>query len=234
MNLRDTYAGEESGPVQINADVKVMACRKKFLRFFPKGFEDAKYVAWERGYKVNAHEEWEKMLNKVEFEALLRQQKYVEIATRAVRIESRTNFLFSFEKMALRDALKSRTGARQFAKGLYHFLHGEAALGYRFERWLLVVQELPRKQTRVFTWPVVTVFGFIAQPGEHIFLKPMVTKKAAAEIGFAFEYHPTPSWSTYENLLRFGETIHKISMSPKDQIDVQSFIWVLGSDEYAS
>src|SRR5205085_2387758 len=26
-------------------------CRRKFLRFFPGGFRDEKYVDWERGYK---------------------------------------------------------------------------------------------------------------------------------------------------------------------------------------
>jgi hypothetical protein len=32
------------------------ASRRKFLRFFPKGFYDEKYIAWERGYKWQAHE----------------------------------------------------------------------------------------------------------------------------------------------------------------------------------
>jgi hypothetical protein len=33
---------------------------------------------------------------------------------------------------------------------------------------------LPRRQSRVLTWPLITVFGFIAEPGTHIFLKPTV------------------------------------------------------------
>jgi hypothetical protein len=28
-----------------------LACREKFLRFFPEGFSDPKYVEWESGYK---------------------------------------------------------------------------------------------------------------------------------------------------------------------------------------
>jgi hypothetical protein len=39
------------------------------------------------------------------FTGLLRANKFEEIAMRAVRIESRTNLIFSFEKMALRDAV---------------------------------------------------------------------------------------------------------------------------------
>ena len=30
----------------------------------------------------------------------------------------------------------------------------------RFDRWCRRRRELPRKQTRVLTWPIVTVFGF--------------------------------------------------------------------------
>ena len=40
-------------------------CRKKFLRFFPRGFEDETYVAWERDYKSSANREWGRMLNQV-------------------------------------------------------------------------------------------------------------------------------------------------------------------------
>ncbi len=101
--------------------------RKKFLRYFPKGFRDETYIDWERGYKWNAHEQWMTVLAAREFKALLAQKKFAEIAAHAVRIESRTNLLFSFEKMALRDAVKSPEGAREFATDLYKFLHGRGS-----------------------------------------------------------------------------------------------------------
>ena len=60
------------------------------------------------------------------------------------------------------------------------------------------------RRTRVLTWPIVTVFGFIAQPDRHFFLKPNVTKLAAAEYGFDFQYQPRPSFGTYASLLEFA------------------------------
>src|SRR4030095_1121326 len=96
--------------------------------------------------------------------ALLRAGQAEEIARRAVTIESRTNLLFSFEKMALRDAVRSPAGAHRFARALDEFLEGQPPDQLRFERWRDAVAALPRKQTRVLTWPVLTVFGFIAQP----------------------------------------------------------------------
>jgi hypothetical protein len=96
------------------------------------------------------------------------------------------------------------------------------------------VAGLPRKQSRVLTWPVATVFGFIAQPEAHIFLKPTVTRVAAKEYGFNFHYRSGPSWEPYSSLLAFaGEIEHDLrDLRPRDLIDIQSFIWVLGSDEY--
>ncbi|MBA3273171.1 MAG: hypothetical protein H0T11_04770 [Chthoniobacterales bacterium] len=108
--------------------------------------------------------------------SLINAGQHSESAARAVRVESRTNLLFSFEKMALRDAVKSAKGARNFAVGLYDFLYGAGGPQQKFEQWCEAVAALPRKQTRVLTWPVITVFGFIAQPGQHIFLKPNVTR----------------------------------------------------------
>jgi hypothetical protein len=209
-------------------------CRRKFLRFFPDGFQDETYLAWERDYKWNANREWERMLNQSAFSRLLREGDYAEVALRAVRIEARTNLIFSFEKMALRDAVKSAAGARMFATGLYNFLYGKGRMQERFDTWCNVVAELPRKQTRVSTWPIVTVFGFLAQPEKHIFLKPNVTRTAAHEYGVPFHYQSRPEWKTYVNCLEFAETVRSDleDLSPCDMIDLQSFIWVQGSSEY--
>jgi hypothetical protein len=142
--------------------------------------------------------------------------------------------LFSFEKMALRDAMKSAAGAERFAAGLYEFLHGRGADERRFDAWCAVVEGFPRRQTRVLTWPVTTVFGFIAQPDRHIFLKPNVTRTAAAAYGFDFEYASRPNWATYQSLLAFGDRVmrEQKDLAPRDLIDAQGFIWVQGSDEY--
>jgi hypothetical protein len=209
-------------------------CRKKFLTQFPGGFNDETYLEWERNYKWNAHVMWELALNYTAFQELLRDEKFSDIAAHAVRIESRTNLLFSFEKMALRDAVRSPEGAKAFATGLYHFLHGAGNDETRFNLWRDVVAKLPRVQTRVLTWPVLTVFGFIAQPDRHVFLKPNVTREAAKEYGFEFDYHSKPSWATYESLIAFAQTVMRDQrdLDPKDLIDAQGFIWVQGSDEY--
>ena len=101
--------------------------------------------------------------------------------------------------------------------------------------WVATIDSLPRKQTRVLTWPLVTVFGFIAQPDRHIFLKPNTTREAARKIGVSFDYLSRPNWKTYADYLSLAESVRKSirDMRPRDMIDIQSFLWVQGSDEYA-
>ena len=209
-------------------------CRRKFLRYFPEGFRDETYIDWERDYKEAAHQQWEASLGRREFRRLLDAGDFAEIAARAARIEGKTNLLFSFEKMALRDALNPAEGAEAFARGLFDFLQGKGGDRQRFERWIETVAALPRRQTRVLTWPLATVFGFIAQPEKHFFLKPMVTRRAAEAYGFEFQYRSKPNWETYASVLEFAETVRRdqADLKPKDMIDLQGFIWVQGSDEY--
>ena len=206
----------------------------KFLRLFPKGFQDETYLNWERDYKWKAHTQWNAKRNRSAFRTLLRKGRFMEIAECAVRIESRTNLLFSFEKMALRDAVRSSAGARSFATWLYAFVSGAGPAKHKFESWCRVVAGLPHKQTRVLPWPVMTVFGFIAQPEAHVFLTPNTMRAAVREYGLVFHYEPPPSWITYQSFLECASAVRRDlrDMPPRDMIDVQSFLWVLGSDEY--
>lgn len=211
-------------------------CRRKFLRVFPDGFRDDTYLDWERDYKWQTHQRWEAALGRAEFHRLIRAGEHCEIAARAVRVEqqSRHSMIFSFEKMALRDAVRSGAGAATFANGLYDYVYGSGDLERRFTRWVEAVAALPRRQTRVLTWPLVTVFGFIARPDSHMFLKPTVTKAAAAAYGFDFKYSSRPNWTTYRSVLEFARMVRGdlSDLRPRDMIDIQSFIWVQGSDEY--
>ena len=210
------------------------ACRDKFLHFFPRGFRDETYLAWERDYKWDAHVAWRSALGGGRLAELIAAGDHRAAVREAVRIESRTNLLFSFEKMALRDAVSSDAGALAFATGLQDWLYGAGSEQQRFERWVEVVDALPRRQTRVLTWPLVTVFGFLARPKVHFFMKPRVTQAAAAAYGYDLAYRSRPSWELYAGLLDFTGVVRRdlADLKPRDQIDIQSFLWVQGSAEY--
>src|SRR5881392_1994868 len=110
---------QEAPRRRATAPSPALRCRRKFLRFFPRGFRDETYLDWERSYKWETHGRWHEALGRGEFRRLLRAREFSEIAARAVRVEqrSRHSMICSFEKMALRDAVKSAEGAGAFAEG---------------------------------------------------------------------------------------------------------------------
>jgi hypothetical protein len=224
----------KASPQQAAPSRQAVRARRKFLRHFPGGFRDETYLDWERGYKWDAHQRWDASLNHFALASLINARKFEEIAASAIRIESRTNLLFSFEKMALRDAVRSPTGAKIFALALFDLLHGPGPSDVRFSEWIDAIGRLPRRQTRVLTWPLVTVFGFIAKPDTHFFLKPNVTREAARRYGVELKYASRPSWPLYKGLLDFVARVRADirDLRPRDMIDMQSFLWVQGSDEY--
>ena len=103
-------------------------CRRKFLLQFPGGFHDPTYLAWERDYKWQTHSRWQQELPRDVFRKLLAEGQFEEASSRAVRVEQqcRHAMLFSFEKMALRDALRSPQGSKDFSRGVQDYLHGRA------------------------------------------------------------------------------------------------------------
>ncbi|QJW83417.1 hypothetical protein HK414_02125 [Ramlibacter terrae] len=146
----------------------------------------------------NAPTEWELELAPATFRKLLARGEFRAICDAAVRVESRSGLLFSFERMALRDAVKTPAGARLFATELHAFLYGPGPQQRRFNDWLEALADLPQKGSPVLTWPVATVFGFIARPDRHMFFKPRATRRAAQRYGYALAYQSKPSWPLYQ------------------------------------
>jgi len=212
-------------------------CRRRFELFYPEGFEDETYLVAERAHKERAHIEWNSELGPAAFRKLLARGEFRAIADAAVRIESRAALLFSFERMALRDAVRSPAGARLFASELHAFLYGGGTTQRKFNDWLEALADLPQPGSPVLTWPVATVFGFIARPDRHLFFKPRATRKAAQRYGYALGYQTKPAWPLYRDLLTFATVVRrdldrKPGFKARDMIDLQSFMWVQGSPEY--
>jgi hypothetical protein len=93
----------------------------------------------EREPKWRAHQRWNVELPRERFE----RGPTREIAQEAVHIESRMQLLFSFEKMAIRDAVRDPKGARLFAECLYDWLYGPRRPSEKFMRWCDVIASLP-------------------------------------------------------------------------------------------
>jgi len=135
-----------------------------------------------------------------------------------------TNLLSPFEKTRLQEVLRGRS-ADPFIRAAARFtLNPTTAALLDMERAL--------KPHDAAKWTVVTYLPFLWRPEAHMFLKPEVTKDFAARVGhrFASDYEPRLRLDVYQSLLDLAsETEQELAdLDPRDRIDVQSFIWVVG------
>jgi hypothetical protein len=197
---------------------------KRFLERFPQGFYGVRFAAEERDYKVRAHELAQDLLSKSALAHLLSVDDSGEVCRRALRVANATNLIFPYEKMALKDGLASPVHQQAFATALLHLLYGHGDLQPRFERYADILAGIGAAK-----WTIVTYFLFIVYPEEHMFLKPTVTQNAAEISGFAINYRPDLNWLTYTSVLTFAKYLKAelVKLSPRDMIDVQSFMWCI-------
>ncbi len=73
---------------------------------------------------------------------------------------------------------------------------------------------------------------FIRFPEKYLFVKPKMTKEAAANRGCDIKYSSQVRWDAYSRILDFGQDLFERLMQsenemlhPRDMIDIQSFMW---------
>jgi Ca-activated chloride channel family protein len=199
----------------------------RFRKEFPQGFSDRRYLDEERDDKCKVHDLFQEQLGVEQIRDLLLRGEIRELVKRALRVLGKANLLAAkFEVAPLKDAMDDETAARSFFEALAELLDATSVNEPVFEKYLAAIFSLPAPRGRVASWPVATVFPFIARPDIHMFLKPNVTKKAARSIGFDPKYKTTPNWTTYQRLLQMSTTYLELlrPFGAIDFIDVQSFI----------
>jgi len=221
--------GKAAGSVK--STVTQAEAKRRFLAKFPLGFQDPAYRAAERDAKVQASERWAREMSREELEPLLGAGEFAELAQRAMQIEATTNLLDVFAKAALRNAAKAEPEA--FARGLFELVCGNGEMPDRFEGFGAMLDSLPQPKTQTFKWPIQTIFPFLADPRENLFLKPKVTQLAADRLGFDLQYRPQPAWDVYARVLEFARQLSQdlAELKPADLIDVQAFIYLSGRME---
>ncbi|HUO23052.1 MAG TPA: hypothetical protein VMU59_11105 [Caulobacteraceae bacterium] len=199
--------------------------RSRFLKYFPGGFSSDAYLgtsdgkgAGERAYKMRA-------------KALLDELAPLEAAATGTgygaavrRVFQATNMLSPFEKPRIGDVLKG-PNADAFVRGAARFALGDVEAG-------LAEMEKAAKADGAAKWIVATYLPFLWRPDVHVFLKPEVTKDYAERVGHRYGdvYEPALRPEIYESLRDlYAKTGAAIAdLSPRDNIDLQSFIWVVG------
>lgn len=193
--------------------------RARFLRYSPDGFHSQRYLTDERNYKVAAKAKLEKT-------APLKQAATgAGFGESILAVFRATNLLSPFEMTPLQRVLRGPR-ADLFIRAAARFTMGEFNPG-------LLEMERALKPDDNAKWTVATYLPFLWLPEVHMFLKPEVTKDFAERVGhrFASNYESRLDVAVYESLLDLASktTDELAELRPRDRIDVQSFIWVVGS-----
>ena len=118
--------------------------------------------------------------------------------------------MFPNEKMSLIDGLKNLPVQQKFGQALYDLLFGDDALERRLMSFCRVLVAIGSAK-----WTVATYFPFIMYPDEYMFLKPIVTSKAADICAFELNYKSDLNWVTYEKLMEFSQYLRKETLRPE-------------------
>jgi hypothetical protein len=190
----------------------------RFLKFMPGGFKGER-IGNERSYKLRARDALAAVLP-AERAAKASREDADALRKAPVWI----NLLSTFESMHLKEAIESTSGPA-FLAAAARFAAGELGAG-------IAGMTAAMKGHGALSWPIATYFPFLWDPARHMFLKPEVTRDFAGRTGHPFQYRYSPEVSaeTYTALLELtADTKAALAaLGPADNIDVQSFIWVVG------
>ncbi len=214
----------------------VRLTEKQALDLFVKGFrsfEDKKYLERERNYKWDAHKETRARLLSAAGRRLVQADLKNELPKLLRDLIQATNLLAVQETIRLNDAFKVKGTAQSCAKSVLDFVDGPSA--ETFNALTDCIGGLPAEPgSNVLTWPIVTLLPFLADPKNHMFLKPLMTQRVADVFMFDLLYHSRPSWPTYQRLIQLSEILlnRLRPLGARDYIDVQSFMWIVEGSAY--
>jgi hypothetical protein len=192
--------------------------RNRFLHFFPNGFHSPGYAQGERDYKVAAKV---KLDETAPLDGAVSGLGFGEAVLAVFRA---TNLLSPFEKTWLQEVLRGSHADR--------FVHAAANFARTPTKPALLEMEGVLKRYDAAKWTIATYLPFLWRPSAHMFLKPEVTKDFALRVGhrFASDYKPRLDIEVYASLLDLASATERelSDLKPRDRIDVQSLIWVVG------
>lgn len=207
--------------------VGFVGARSRFIRFCPDGFSDQKFALHERNYKLAAKL---KLDSSVPLEEVAAGRGGFGEAV--LSVFHATNLLAPMEKAKLPDMLRGPSADALVSVIARFALASDDAALHEMNAMM--------KPYDCAKWTIATYLPFLWRPDTHMFLKPQVTQEFATRVGhpFVHDYKPQLDMDVYRSLLDLVRQTERelvtASLPPRDHIDIQSFVWVVGGyDELA-
>jgi hypothetical protein len=198
-----------------------------FEQTYPARFDDEKFTDNDLRNKRSAAEVVKANFGEGRGARLVDQSQHAQIASTLDGIFRATNILSPFEIKAVHKAFAKADESSSKMLGYTLAFMANPAM-QSFKQMADAVSQLPADGGKVFTWPIVTLLPFLADPARFIALKPTNTELMAARMGANLKYDTTPNWETYDAALHMARALFDRlqPLGAKDLIDVQQFMWV--------
>ena len=198
-----------------------------FLKAYPGGFQSPEFIADEGKRKRRASDRFGQDMTRLYIDAAIESGDLEEFAKHVVSGLQATNLVFPYEKARFNDAMKKQAFRKTYAPALRDLLYGD--LDEAFGRYVAVL-----KEGNALTWPLVTIFPFLFDPQQHMFMKPEVMQVCAYRLGFDLLYETPPTVESYRSLLELTDFVRDgiASLEPGDNMDTYSFMYAVGAPGY--
>jgi hypothetical protein len=205
---------------------------EKFLNKYNGGFPDAWYRASHRDPRTKQHVMWNELLGGGKLRQLAQDQPHIaaQHMLKILDLPDKPLLHAKTELPRLRDAFMRTERMPALLIALADLLDADVMTTELYDAYLTAFAALtPPGQKSAMSWPIVTVFPYIARPDNHMFLKPASMRNAAAGLGADIKFKSAPNAQTYERTLVFGKSLLEFIQprSGVDMIDVQAFIGAL-------
>jgi hypothetical protein len=194
-----------------------------FQEFFPAGFADPDYLKVE-DYKNNELEQAREILNREHVANAVRDEDWEGLKTRLNSSIQKTNLIFSFEKIKLRDLSDAQLPVIGHALTLICDATSDAELS---EAISALADAL--RPDGANKWTVVSWLANLLSDREPPFVKPTPIQAAEKALAFDIKYKPHPNastWSRINEVYKLVQTgLKERGLEPRDRFDVYTFLW---------
>ena len=219
------------GPGKSRPMVTMAQAKLRLLELFPGGLHGEKMKQHERDYKDAMRKLALEWYAPSELQALSQAGQHAEVVERAHRLVklSTNNFPSHFEKIAFGNGLSAHTRQSEFAEAFCAWVLPEEATQAAFEAFASELDHLGSAK-----WPILTAYRFLLHPQTDVLIKPTNLAHAAEVARFEINYRSELNWLTYHSVMQFYNHVCKAiaDLDPKDNIDVQNFIWCIDPAQY--
>jgi len=190
------------------------------------GFQDAEFAKDEITYKRDTITKAQKELSADELKRLLDGGAFDEFVSRLETIGHDNNLLYQAVPTTgdLGILYHPKLDKPAFCRVMFDLLHGPDAGHLRLTRYTDYVKAagLPNK------WAFPTFFLFVCHPESEMFIKPRTTRWFVEFAAGYKAFASTPTPFSYVTVKQLAEQLltDLREFSPRDMVDIQSFIWV--------